>query len=65
MSGGAEHPAALAGAAAAARAAGDDGASAELLDRADELDRERPGYYGAAVTALARVALDTNGLGSC
>ena len=60
-----EHPASLAGAAAAARAAGDDEASAELLDRAAELDRERPSYYGAALTALARVSLDTDGLGSC
>jgi endoglucanase len=60
-----EHPAALAGAAAAAQAAGDDDARTELLDRAQELDRKQPSYYGAAVTALARVSLETDGLGGC
>ena len=43
-----EHPAALAGAAGAARAAGDDHAARTLLDRAGALDRRRPTSYGAA-----------------
>jgi len=55
----------LAGAAGAAHAAGDRGATTQLLDRAEELEHERPSYYGAAWTALARVMLDTDWLGRC
>lgn len=60
-----EHPAALAAAAAAARAAGDRRAADDLLDRAEEVDREAPGYYGAAWVALGRVILTTDLLGGC
>ena len=59
------HPVGLAGAAGAAQAAGDRSAASELLDRATELEHERPSYYGAAWTALARVMLDTDWLGRC
>jgi endoglucanase len=59
------HAVAAAGAAGAARAAGDDDAAAELLDRATALEEDRPSYYGAAWTALARVMLDTDWLGVC
>jgi endoglucanase len=59
------HPVALAGAAGAARAAGDRAAADELLDRAGDLEHDRPSYYGAAWTALARVMLDTDWLGNC
>jgi endo-1,4-beta-D-glucanase Y len=60
-----ESPAALAGAAAAAHAAGDERASRELLDRAAALDEEHPSYYGAAVVALTRTMLETGALGRC
>jgi endo-1,4-beta-D-glucanase Y len=60
-----ESAAALAGAAAAAHAAGDAAASRALLDRAEALDDAHPSYYGAAVTALARTMLETDGLGTC
>jgi endo-1,4-beta-D-glucanase Y len=56
--GGAEHPAALAGAAAAADAAGDGEQAQRLLDRAASLDAERPTYFGAALVELTRIALD-------
>jgi endo-1,4-beta-D-glucanase Y len=59
------HPAALVDAAAAAHAAGDADAAGALLDRAQALDAKHPTYYGAALTALARVALETDGLGRC
>jgi endoglucanase len=59
------HPAALAGAAGAARAAGDADAARALLDRAGELERRRPSYYGAAWVALGRVMLETDWLGGC
>jgi endoglucanase len=59
------HPAALVGAAGAAKAAGDDGAVWALLDGAEALEREQPGYYGAAWVALGRVTLTTDLLGSC
>ena len=60
-----EHPAALAGAAAAAWAAGDHHAADELLDRAADLDEEHPSYYGAAWVALARAMLENDALGRC
>jgi endo-1,4-beta-D-glucanase Y len=60
-----EHPSALAGAAAAAHAAGDRAAAARLLDRAGELDEHHPSYYGAAWVALTRTMLHTDELGSC
>ena len=59
------HPAALAGSAAAAAAAGDTASRDDLLDRARGLDEEHPTYYGSAVHALARVMLTTRRLGSC
>jgi endo-1,4-beta-D-glucanase Y len=59
------HAVGLAGAAGAAHAAGDRGAASELLDRAEELEHDRPSYYGAAWEALARVMLDTDWLGRC
>jgi hypothetical protein len=60
-----EHPAALAGAAAAAHAAGDPEAAEDLLDRAADLDAEHPTYYGAAWVALTRTMLLTDALGAC
>jgi endoglucanase len=61
----ATHPLALVAAAAAADAAGDDGAADELLDRASDLDRRTPTYYGAAWVAIGRLWLDTADLGGC
>jgi endoglucanase len=60
-----EHAVALAGAAAAAHAAGDFEAAGELLDRAAQLDEERPSYYGSAWVALTRAMLQDGALGSC
>jgi endoglucanase len=60
-----EHPAALAGAAAAAHAAGDRDAASRLLARAEELDEQRPSYYGAAWVALADTMLESHALGTC
>jgi endoglucanase len=59
------HPAALAGAAGAAHAAGDEDSARELLDRAGALERRTPSYYGAAWVALGRVMLETGWLGGC
>jgi endoglucanase len=59
------HPLALVAAAAAAAAAGEGAASADLLDRAGELDRRNPTYYGAAWVAIGRLWLDTDRLGGC
>ncbi|UGS37882.1 glycosyl hydrolase family 8 [Capillimicrobium parvum] len=50
-------PVALAGAAAAAHAAGDAAARDRLLDEAEALDDRHPTYYGAAWIALARTLL--------
>jgi endoglucanase len=61
----AESPAALAGAAAAAKAAGDEGAFKDLLGRAAALDAEHPSYYGAAWVALTRAMLVDRSLGRC
>jgi endoglucanase len=60
-----EHPAALAGAAAAAQAAGDRDAAGKLLDRAARLDAEHPTYYGAAWVDLTRAMLVDHSLGRC
>jgi endo-1,4-beta-D-glucanase Y len=60
-----QHAAALAGAAAAAHAAGDEKASTRLLDEAAALDEQHPTYYGAAWVALGRVLLGTRWLGGC
>ena len=60
-----EHPVALAGAAAAAHAAGDREAASELLDRAERLDEERPSYYGGAWVELTRAMLKPGALGTC
>jgi endoglucanase len=56
-----EHPAALAGAAAAAHAAGAAAEAERLLERAAELDEQRPTYYGGALVALSRLALQSGG----
>jgi len=60
-----EHPAALAGAAAAAHAAGFRQAAADLLDEAERLDAERPSYYGGAWVDLTRAMLEDGTLGTC
>lgn len=59
----AEHPAAMVGAAAAARAAGDAAASDELLERAADLDARHPTYYGAAWLALSQAFQTSDSLG--
>jgi endo-1,4-beta-D-glucanase Y len=59
------HPSALAGAAAAARAAGDRAASDALLDRAEAAEEAHSTYYGAAWVALARTLLQGDALGAC
>jgi endoglucanase len=58
-------PAALVGAAGAARAAGHTETSEALLDRAEEADAVHSTYYGAAWVALGRVMLTTDWLGPC
>jgi endo-1,4-beta-D-glucanase Y len=58
-------PAALVGAAAAARAAGKTSTSDSLLARAQAADAASPTYYGAAWVALGRVMLTTDWLGAC
>ena len=58
-------PAALAGAAGAAWAAGDRERASALLDAAERLDAAHPTYYGSAWVALARVMLTTRLLGGC
>jgi endoglucanase len=60
-----QHPAALAGAAAAAHAAGDRQAASRLLDRAERLDEEHPSYYGGAWVELTRAMLKPGALGTC
>lgn len=61
----ASHPLTLVAAAAAAHAAGDDGARDDLLLRGQRLDAEQPTYYGAAWVALGRLMLTTETLGDC
>ncbi len=53
-----EHPVGLVGAAAAAKAAGADGESKQLLRRARSLDRRTPTYYGSAWVAQGELMLD-------
>jgi endoglucanase len=60
-----ESPAALAGAAGAAKAAGDRAAAGRLLGRAAQVDARGSTYYGAAWAALGRVMLTTDLLGRC
>jgi hypothetical protein len=60
-----EHAVALVGAAAAAWAAGDREAYRTLMDRAGELDDERPSYYGSAWIELTRAMLESGSLGDC
>jgi endoglucanase len=60
-----EHPAALAGAAGAAIAAGDRAEALRLLDRAARVAARAPTYYGAAWVALGRVMLASDLLGRC
>lgn len=59
------HAATLAGAAAAAHAAGDDTAARAGLAAARDLEASHPTYYGAAVTALAGLLLDTDRIVAC
>jgi endoglucanase len=60
-----ESPAALAGAAGAAKAAGNRTAAGRLLGRAAQVDARGSTYYGAAWVALGRVMLTTSLLGRC
>ena len=59
------HPVGLVAAAAAAKAAGEDGEAERLLDEAAELDASQPSYYGSAWVALGRVMLSSTALGTC
>ena len=59
------HPAALAGAAGAAHAAGDNAARDRLLAAADRKEQRDSTYYGAAWAALGRVLLTTDWLRAC
>lgn len=59
------HAATLAGAAGAAHAAGDDAATRARLATARSLEERHPSYYGAAVTALAGLLLDTGRVHDC
>lgn len=59
------HPTMLVAAAAAEHAAGDEAATEDLLDRAQELDEQHPSYYGAAWVALGRLLLSTDALQHC
>jgi endoglucanase len=63
--GGGEHPSVIVGAAAAAQAAGAESEAALLLDRAEAVEARHSTYYGAALVALGRVALQTEWLGRC
>lgn len=60
-----QHAATLSGAAAAAHAAGAGDVARDRLDEATRLNRDHPSYYGSAVTALARMLLDTDLVTSC
>ena len=60
-----EHAVVAVAAAAATAAAGDRERAAALLDRAAQLDRAHPSYYGAAWVALGRVMLTTRWLRGC
>ncbi len=63
--GGQTHAASYVAAAAAAKADGDDKATGQMLDRAQDADSTRPTYYGAALVALGRVMLTSSALGAC
>jgi endoglucanase len=60
-----EHPVALAGAAAAAWAAGDRASYNTLMDRARTLNDDHPTYYGSAWVELTRAMLERGSLGDC
>src|SRR4051794_8323972 len=62
---GGTHPAATVGSAAAADAAGDHKAAAQLLTQAEAADERTPTYYGAAWAALGRIELTSKALGGC
>jgi endo-1,4-beta-D-glucanase Y len=55
----------LAGAAAAAEAAGQSATARRLLDEASGLERAHPTYYGSALVALTRVSVMSDMLGRC
>jgi hypothetical protein len=59
------HAASYVAAAAAAKAAGEDKAAEQMLDRAQDADSSQPTYYGAAWVALGRVMLTSSALGAC
>ncbi len=59
------HAAEIVAAAAAAHAAGEADRRDELLDRAEELVRAQPSYYGWALVALGPALLDPDALRSC
>ena len=59
------HAASYVAAAAAAKAADEDGQMHRLLDRAAEANSAHPTYYGAAWVALGRVMLTSSALGGC
>jgi endoglucanase len=52
-------------AAAAAGAGGDTATQSKLLDAADQLAGQQPGYYARAWAALGRVLLQTSLLQDC
>ncbi|MGZ4665119.1 MAG: glycosyl hydrolase family 8 [Frankiaceae bacterium] len=58
-------PLALVAAAAAADAGGDTGTRDKLLDAADQVANDTPGYYARAWAALGRVLLQTSLLEDC
>lgn len=59
------HASAMAGAAAAADAAGDTEGRDRMLVEAWRLDERSPTYYGAVISALAQIILTTDLLGAC
>jgi endoglucanase len=59
------HAAALSAAAASADAAGVPASADRLWDRAADLDRREPTYFGAALVALSLLAVDDGALGGC
>jgi len=59
------HAASYVAAAAAAKAAGQNGEMHQLLDQAQKANSAHPTYYGAAWVALGRVMLTSSALGSC
>ena len=63
--GGLTHAASYVAAAAAAKAAEENGEMHQLLERAAEANSSHPTYYGAAWVALGRVMLTSSALGGC